>query len=135
MERDSLVALYDSTCKSVVTGPASSSEFPVPDLRRTVNCLQFRCSTMSTIPPSGSAVQWQTESECLIEDLSDWTCSMTRQSSPSVPVDAEFSFTHDSVINHADLISFVDSWLVRSGLAGSEVSMIFLAPMLRCSDL
>jgi hypothetical protein len=138
VERDSLAALYDSTCKSIDTRPASSSmssEFPVPDLRRTINCLHFRCLTMGTIPPSGSTVQWQT-SECLIEDLADWTYSMTRQSSPSVSAaDAEFSFMHDSVINHADLISFVDGRLVRSGLDGSEVSMIFLGPMLRCSDL
>lgn len=126
VERDSLLELYDSTCECTdipISSSALLEDFPVPDLRRTINCLQLRCSTTGgTIPPSGRTVKWQTESEYSIEDLSDWKWSIKGPSSPSVSsADAEFPSPCVSVISHVDLVSFVDSQLLQSELDRSEV--------------
>jgi hypothetical protein len=125
VEQDSLLKLYNSTCKCTDIPSSSSAmlvNFPVPDLRRTINCLQLRCSTTDLIPPSGQTVQWQTESEYSIEDLSDWNWSIKRQSSPSIsPADDEFLFHWRLVTGHADLISLVDSQLARCSLDEPEV--------------
>ncbi|KAF8222174.1 hypothetical protein L208DRAFT_1462170 [Tricholoma matsutake] len=125
VERDSLLELYDSTCECTdipISSSALLEDFPVPDLRRTINCLQLRCSTTGgTIPPSGRTVKWQTESEYSIEDLSDWKWSIKGPSSPSVSsADAEFPSPCVSVISHVDLVSFVDSQLLQSELDRSE---------------
>jgi hypothetical protein len=139
VERDSLLRLYDSTCKWTDVPISSSAmlvDFPVPDLRQSINCLQLRCSSMSTIPPSGRTVRWQTESEHSIEDLSDWNWSTTRESSPSVSIaDAEFLSHWRLVADHADLISFVDSQLVQSSFDESEVCIQSLTPMQHCSEV
>jgi len=133
--RDSLFKLYESTCKCADL-PVSSSgmvtDLPVPDLRRTINCLQLRCLTMGTVPPSGRSVQWKS-SEYSVEDLSNWNWPLTRQSSSSgSTVDAGYPFFCGPVIDHADLISFVDSQLLQST---SEVRVHSLMVVLRCSDV
>ena len=123
MERESLLRLYDSTCKSThipLSSSARAEDFPMPDLRRTINCLQLRCSTIGAIPPSGCTVQWHTEPEYSVECLSDW--SQTQQPFPTVSsANAEFPLPRGLVIDHADLVSFVDSELVQSDFEVSEV--------------
>ena len=130
VERDSLLGLYDLTCKSTdipLSSFARVSDFPVPDLRRTINCLQLRCSTIGAIPPSGCIVEWHTEPEYSIEYLSNQ--SQTRQSSST---NAGSPFPRGSVIGHADLVSFIDSELIQSSFEVSEVRVYFLAPMQCC---
>jgi hypothetical protein len=110
VERDSLLELYERTDPSV-SASAMFVESQVPDLRRTINCLQFQCLTC---PPSGRMVRCQTDSESSIEDLSDWSWP---HSYPTM--DAKFQIPRRPVMDHAELISFVDSQL--SGFDTSQV--------------
>ncbi|RDB22523.1 ATPase family AAA domain-containing protein 5 [Hypsizygus marmoreus] len=134
VERATLLALYESTFElNSVDLPDSPhppmiSDFPVPDLRRTIHQLQFQCSSADS--ESEYTSRWELEQKS-VEDLCDWTWPTGRPrksadgSSGDQPPLATVSRTNmlstsELAVNHADLISFVDSHLIRGPLTTSE---------------
>lgn len=127
MERDSLLQLYGSTSKLDPMDipnssiPPISNKSPTYDLRRTINRLQIWC--MLANPQPRYIPLWEEEHNS-IEDLSDWTWAIStgrKTSTGSVAeqiltanMGIEGLSTRDLAFRHADLISFVDSDLMRS---------------------
>lgn len=127
VERDSLLQLYGSTSKLDPIDipnssiPPISNKSPTYDLRRTINRLQIWC--MPANPQPRYIPLWE-EEHSSIEDLSDWTWAIStgRKASTgsitdqilTVNTGIEGLSTRDLAFRHADLISFVDSDLMRS---------------------
>ncbi|KAF9462653.1 hypothetical protein BDZ94DRAFT_1194298 [Collybia nuda] len=125
--RNSLLQIYDSPNKlGAIDIPNSSnpplcSEFPTWDLRRTINHLELWCA--STNPQAESTSLWEGEHIC-VEDLSDWAWAISTNKKeptgfvagniPTIGTGIEGLPTHELAVYHADLISFVDSNLMRS---------------------
>lgn len=123
VDREYLSHIYESThmldpvdLSNVPVTSVASRGLPVPDLRRTLHHLQFWCSDRS-FPRPGLASGCSSYSNLLdsFEDLADWHWHTARMNTldPSL---------RQSEAQHADLISFADSYLLQSPLDTSEVS-------------
>jgi len=105
VQRNSVLQLYISS-PGVEPGdgllPSVPSNGGVPDLRKTINHLQFRCSSTDFKTEHGDK-PLPTDS---IDDLWGWrqsvTPSMNEKTSPAV------------IASHTELLSFLDSHLMRS---------------------
>jgi hypothetical protein len=129
LDRTSLLQLCNSTYQLEPADvpnsfiPPTSNTSPAPDLRRTINRLQLRCTT--TPLQSGYISLWEVE-ENRIEDLSDWTWAIPTDRKTSTGSSADQIHTaatgmgteapspRELAAYYADLISFVDSYLMRS---------------------
>lgn len=108
--------------------PPISNEFPTHDLRRTINRLQVCC--MSADSQTNCAPCWEGEEEenKNLEDLCDWTWAGTQSPSvltTSTALEGSLS-TRELVARHADLISFVDSNLMRDVFERKSVGILLL---------
>ncbi|KAG6919430.1 hypothetical protein DXG01_006313 [Tephrocybe rancida] len=125
-ERNTLLRLYEGSAPNVgaidipdIPNPATSGDFPAPDLRRTINGVQFLCDTASGI---GFGPEWEPEQNTVGNMWDwDWPWGNTARKEPNtvsadhVTVTRTEAPPRDHVLEarHADLISFVDTYLMR----------------------
>ncbi|KAF8076393.1 hypothetical protein FPV67DRAFT_1471544 [Lyophyllum atratum] len=136
LERNSLLQLYGGSAPRLDSldvpdspTPPTSGDFPAPDLRRAINCLQFQCSSADS--EIEYTLGWEPAAD-IIEDLCDWNWSIEQgpRKSPDGPsadqgplatvMRTEAPPRSLLAARHADLISFVDSHLMRRAWDTSE---------------
>lgn len=108
--------------------PSVLANFTVPDLRRTINYLQFQCSSASS--EQKYTDKWEPQVDSL-RDLYDWGWDIARHGK----LPDRFSGDQDKngtevpptrgAGSHAELISFVDCHLMRSPWDTPEVGCIW----------
>ncbi|KAF5387832.1 hypothetical protein D9615_000415 [Tricholomella constricta] len=130
LERNLLSQMYKDSVPKLdpidnpdITTPGISGEVPAPDLRRTINRLQFLCSSADSEIERTSG--WEHLSDP-VEDLCDWDWSLepkrrkladgpsADQGLPATVMRTEAPPGRVLAARHAELISFVDSHLMRS---------------------
>jgi hypothetical protein len=113
-ERDAVMRLIESAkhVRSVDPQDAhlTAGELPVPDLRRTINQLQL------SVPQGSGLFEPQPD----LESLADW--GLPHCAADESPVKQKERMR--AVLDHAELVSFVDCMVVRSPVASPEVSVL-----------
>ncbi|KAG6854782.1 hypothetical protein C0991_001209 [Blastosporella zonata] len=127
VQRDTLFRMYEDSAANIeaidlpdIPNPATSGDLPAPDLRRTINNLQFICGSASGIE-LGSG--WEPEAEGTASNMCDWDWSWEndpKNGENNVSADQDASVRtnappRDFVMasRHADCVSFVDTHLMR----------------------
>ncbi|KAG5652436.1 hypothetical protein H0H81_005032 [Sphagnurus paluster] len=105
--------------------PPESCAFPAPDLRRTINRLQFLCSSTDSDSDAPVNLRWDHAPGSRLEDLCDWGWPVKESTANVRPYSGSSVGMSEKVMGqtpparwlaarHADLVSFVDSYLTRS---------------------
>jgi hypothetical protein len=108
VKREELDSLYQSTYELSMASDTAidllNVELPKPDLRRTINNLQFWCSRVQGSPPVQVPNQ---ENDLVDEDMINWD---------SLGTETLIQENIRRYTQHAELASFVDSLLTRGAL-------------------
>ncbi|KAG6821276.1 hypothetical protein H0H93_002386 [Arthromyces matolae] len=117
INRDALLQLYEDSAHDVesidmpdIPNPAIPNDFPVPDLRRTINGLQFLCASASRNSELQLRLDKGDEDDmCNLGEISSiWSADQSSLSSATIET-RKFALA----TRHADHLSFMDTYLTR----------------------
>ncbi|KAG6817411.1 hypothetical protein H0H87_009056 [Tephrocybe sp. NHM501043] len=140
-QRDALLRMYEASAPTRdaidtpdIPNPAISGDLFTPDLRRTINNLQFLCTSASK---SGPASGWEHGEQYTVDKMCDWDGVWEddwMKGPKSVSADQGVTATvmraeaplRDFVLaaRQADVVSFVDTYLIRGPWDTQEASRV-----------